>query len=656
MQEALRRYYAIIRPRSSMFLCALWNFGVVLLLMMISRLIFYALNINLFPNTTAAGLLRLCYGGLRFDLSTAIYLNLPYFLLMLLPFGFRHGEKYQLVAKIIYLIVNSLILIANCIDTIYFRFTLRRTTATVFREFENEGNMLGLALQFLVDYWYMALIWIALVVLLVLLYRRPQRATLYADMPFRLIYFGHGLVLLLLSATLMVIGARGGFRHGNRPIDMSNANAYIREPIEATIVLNTPFSVLRSAGFSSLPEVHYFATEAELAQHFNPVQQVGDSTRSMRRLNVVVLIVESFSREFISAYNRPPFSPNYRGYTPFVDSLVDNSLCFRYAYSNGRKSIDAMPSILASIPRMGEPYILSEYSSNRINSLASELRSQGYSTAFFHGAPNGSMGFDAFANIAGFEHYYGMTEYGNNAHYDGWWAIWDEEFLQYFANKLAQMPQPFCAALFTASSHHPFRVPERYRDTFPEGPQPLHRPIGYTDHALRRFFATASQQPWFDSTLFVLTADHTNQIQYPEYATMAGYYAVPIVFHRPNGELRGMRNELAQQIDIMPSVLGYLNCPKPFVAFGRNLFDGQTQPWVLNYNNGAYQFFADTLLAISDGERLTALYRYQTDVMLRENLLGQHPQQEADMLRQTQAIIQQYNNRMRSNTLTVVER
>ncbi|MBQ9470476.1 MAG: LTA synthase family protein [Bacteroidales bacterium] len=652
MLDSLRRYYADFSPRRSAYLIAAYNLLVVMLLFGLCRLIFYALNADLFARTTASGLLRLCCGGLRFDLAATIYLNMPYLLLMLLPFGFRYGRTYQQVASGMFLIFNSLGLLANCADCIYFRFTLRRTTASVFSEFGHEGNLGALLLQFLADYWYMVLIYAALVTVLVLLHRRPQRPTLYPDWPYRAVYVGHGLLLMLLSAALLVGGVRGGFRHSTRPITLSNANAYVNEPLEAAIVLNTPFAMLRTIGNSPLPELRYFASESELAQRFDPVQRVGHPERPMRRLNVVVFILESFGREYIAAYNSPPVSSGYRGYAPFMDSLMGRSLYFQHAYANGRKSIDAMPSVLAGIPMMVEPYFLTSYSANRINSLASALRGEGYATAFFHGAPNGSMGFDAFANVAGFERYYGMDEFADDSHFDGMWAIWDEEFFQYFAHELGQLPQPFCAAMFSASSHHPFRVPERYRDAFPAGTLPMHRCIGYTDHALRRFFATASRQPWFDSTLFVLTADHANQSQYAEYQTNAGVFAVPIIFHMPNGELLGRRDELAQQVDIRPSVLGLLNYSQPFVAFGRNLFDGQTQPLVLNYTNGIYQLFADSLLALSDGERLLSVFRFADDPLLEQNVRGKYPERERDMMTTMRAIMQQYNNRMRQNRLT----
>lgn len=653
MKTSIRNYYSSFSPKHSVYIAVAWNFALAMVIFTVCRLIFYAFNTGFFPSMTAHGLGRILWGGLQFDLAALIYLNLPYLLIMLLPFIFRYGNMYQNIAKGIFVFFNGLGVVANCIDTIYFRFTLRRTTATIFSEFENENNFGLLIPQFIADYWYVVLIWLALIAALILLFRKAQKPEHYSGFKYGVVYFVNGLALLLICATLIVGGVRGGFRHSTRPISLSNAGAYVNEPHETAIVLNTPFAIVRTLNKQPLPEANYFATTDELERHFDPVQQADSCGNAMKPINVVIFILESFGREYISAYNQHTTDSSYKGYTPFMDSLMQRSMYFRYAYANGHKSIDGMPSVLASIPMVVEPYFLTSYSSNRINSVASLLRAEGYSTAFFHGAPNGSMGFEAFANVAGFERYYGMTEYNNSKDFDGMWAIWDEEFFQYFAKTMDTIKQPFCTAIFSASSHHPFRVPARYESVFPKGTLPIHQCVGYTDYALRRFFETASKANWFSNTLFVFTADHTNQTCYPEYSTPTGSSAVPIIFHRPDGSLQGERDQLAQQIDIMPSVLGYLGYSKPFVAFGRNLFGNRTQPYVFNYSNGIYQLFMDDYLYMFDGTRSTGLYNYRTDPSCRHNLLDNLAEVEAAMNARIKAIIQQYSNRMRRDKLTV---
>jgi phosphoglycerol transferase MdoB-like AlkP superfamily enzyme len=281
-----------------------------------------------------------------------------------------------------------------------------------------------------------------------------------------------------------------------------------------------------------------------------------------------------------------------------------------------------MPSILSSIPMFVEPFILTPYSTNDISGIAKVLKTKGYYSAFFHGAPNGSMGFQAYAKSAGFDDYFGLNEYGNKD-LDGMWAVWDEEFLQYYAKKMGELRQPFVTSVFTASSHHPFRIPQRYEGKFPEGTQPIHKCIGYTDYALRQFFKTMSQYEWYENTLFVLTADHTNQTSHDEYFTDINSYSVPILFYHPGSDLKGLDTLPVQQIDIMPCILGYMNYDKPYFAYGQDIFSlDRKDKFVVNYNNRLYQFIQNDCFLQFDGQKIKSVYNYKSDVFLQTNLAG----------------------------------
>jgi phosphoglycerol transferase MdoB-like AlkP superfamily enzyme len=263
------------------------------------------------------------------------------------------------------------------------------------------------------------------------------------------------------------------------------------------------------------------------------------------------------------------------------------------------------------------------------------------------------MGFDAFAKSAGFKDYYGLNEYPNKKDFDGSWGVWDEEFFQFFAGKMNLFKQPFCTAIFSVSSHHPFIVPERYKGKFRQGPMPIHQCINYTDYALRRFFETASRMPWYNNTLFVITGDHTSQSVHLEYKTNIGAFKVPVIFYKPDGSLKSEIDGLAQQIDIMPSILGYLNYNHPYLAFGRNLFDPLAEPFVITYTSNTYQLVMGDYLFLYNGLTETGFYNVRTDLLLSNNIIGQNPGIEKKMEGKVKAIIQQYNNRMIGNKLTV---
>ncbi|GHT21807.1 sulfatase [Bacteroidia bacterium] len=641
----------------------LCNLGLMLVVYYLCRIAFFLINKGYFPDVTFSHLWTLLKGGLQFDISAIIYTNLLYILMQVLPFKFRLNAVYQTVAKWVFVVSNSIAVLANCLDIGYFPFTNRRTTGTFFSEFENEGNLSAVFLHAALDYWYVTLVIFALIFAVFKLYYKPaggdDAVGAGCALPLRrnVLYYSLHTLLMCGVVYFSIIGIRGGFGPTVRPITLSNANAYVNKPAETAIVLNTPFCIIRTLGTTVYKNPAYFKDEAELEAIYSPIHQP-QPTEAFKPLNVVILIIESFGKEYSGFFNTHLDNGTYKGYTPFLDSLYAEGLTFEYSYANGRKSIDAMPSVLSSIPMFIEPFIVTPYSTNEISGIADILKEKGYYSAFFHGAPNGSMGFSAYAKSAGFDAYFGLDEYGNKD-LDGTWAVWDEPFLQFYADKMGEMQQPFVSSVFTASSHHPFKIPQQYEGKFPEGTQPIHKCVGYTDYALRQFFKKMAQYEWYKNTLFVLTADHTNQTAHDEYLTDINRYAVPILFYHPSSDLKGLKTMPVQQTDIMPSILGYLNYDKPYFAFGQDIFNTrEDDKFVANYNSPRYQFTKGDYFLQFDGQTTNAVYAYKSDVLLHDNLVealkARHdkvPLQEMET--QLKAIIQQYIVRMSENKLTV---
>ena len=600
-------------------------------------------------NFTSGNMGEVLKGGLMFDTSAIMYTNSLYMVLMLFPLHVKECRGWQKMAKCVFVVVNALAICINLADSVYFKYTGRRTTATIFSEFGNEGNLGSvIGVEFL-NHWYLVLLALGLIVALAKLYAIPSSVLKIKSM-FK--YYVVQLLALLLFLPMCIGGMRGGLTKAVRPITISNANQYVDRPEDAALVLNTPFSLIRTIGKNVFVIPNYMEAN-RLDEVYSPVRQsVADSVAAKKK-NVVVMIVESFGSEYIGALN------DYEGYTPFLDSLISKSLIWEHSFGNGRKSIDGMPSVLSSIPMFVEPFFLTPASVNNVGGLARELVKDGYYSAFFHGAENGSMGFQAFSRATGFEDYFGRTEYNQDnrfqgdADFDGMWAIWDEPFLQYMALTMNEFREPFVSAVFTASSHHPYKIPEAYQEIYPEEGLVMHKCVRYTDHALKRFFETASKQPWFKNTLFVLTADHTNLSEVPEYQTSLGGFRVPIVFFDPSGEMpTGQREGIAQQIDIMPTVLGYLGYTQPYVAFGFDLFHTPAEDtWAVNYLNGIYQYVKGDYLIQFDGVTLKAVYRFKEDKLLEHNLMDKVD--VSDLVEELKAIIQSYMQRMNTNALVM---
>ena len=633
------------------------NLVLVYVVYFVCRIVFLLTNYSSFSdNLTAGHLMEMLRGGFLFDSSAIMYTNVLWIVMVLFPLHLKETPTYRKVCKWLFVVVNSFAVVMNLCDCVYFQYTSRRTTSTVFSEFSHEGNLAGIFGTELIRHWYLLLIGVVLIYGLWRLYlsHNLQRHTICWWR-----YSLATLVSILLMVPCILGGMRGGLAHSVRPITVSNANQYVNHPTEAAIVLNTPFSLIRTIGKNVFEEPKYFTDEKQMLSYYSPIHQPAPGT-VMNKKNVVVLIVESFGREYIGSLNRDLDGGKYRGYTPFVDSLLTHSLTFEYTFANGRKSIDAMPSTLSSIPMMVEPFFLTPASMNDLTGLAGMLHDKGYYSAFFHGAQNGSMGFEAFARASGYDKYFGRTEYnadpkgGGDADFDGMWAVWDEPYLQHVVRMVNGFKHPFVVSVFTASSHHPFKVPEQYAATFKdEGGQPIHKCVRYTDMALRKFFEAASKQPWYENTVFVLVADHTNQNTHPYYKTDQGLYSIPIIFYTSDGSLEtGMKQGvIAQQIDLLPTLMGILGYDKPYIAFGCDLLHTPAvQTWAFNYNNGVYQYFKGDFLLQFDGQKTKALYRFKTDPLLKQNLAGKLAIQ-SQLENELKSLIQQYMHRMTTNTL-----
>ena len=634
----------------SPLLAVLWNLLLVYLVYQIARLAYYWENADYLSYSW-----DVFRGGLLFDTSAILYTNVLYVVLMLFPLHWKENQRYHQVCKWLFVLVNSVALAINLADSVYFQYTMRRTTTTVFEEFSNEGNLGSIIGVEFLSHWYLVLLFAVVVFVLWKCYATPSLRK-------KVVWWQYDiacLLSLLLFAPFCVAGMRGGFTTAVRPITLSNANQYVERPTDAALVLNTPFSLIRSIGKNVFVVPQYFNSEKEMEAIFTPIHTIVpiDTIVPMNKKNVVILIVESFGREYIGALNKTLENSQYKGYTPCVDSLISHSTTFRYSFCNGRKSIDGMPSILSSIPMFVEPFILTPSSMNDYTGIAGILAAEGYETAFFHGAQNGSMGFQAFAQKTGFQRYYGRTEYEaakGTSDFDGTWAIWDEPFLQYYAEEMGKMKEPFMSAVFTASSHHPFVVPDKYKQLFPEEHLAIQKCIRYTDMAIGKFFETASRQPWFKNTIFVLTSDHTNMSDHAEYQTDLGGFCSPIIIYDSSHPVGEMQDKIAQQIDILPTVLGKLGYSKPYFGFGIDVLNTPKEDtWAVNYLNGVYQYVKHGHVLQFDGQKTKGFYSLQ-DSLMQHNLIHQpstisHQQQ---MEKELKAIIQQYMERMTQDRLS----
>ncbi|SFA90493.1 Phosphoglycerol transferase MdoB [Flavobacterium swingsii] len=615
----------------------------------IARLGFFLYNYKLLKVDSVSEYILLAYHGLVFDTTAILYVNGLFILLSILPFWINTSKKYQIFLFWIYFLFNAIAYATNFIDYIYYRFTYARTTIAILDIAKNETNKGSLFSRFIVDYWHVYVLFFILLFLWIYLYKKVKVENLPININ-KIKYFLYSVIGLLIIATLAIGGIRGDFKKSTRPINMIDANRYVTKPQHADIVLNTPFALIRTMKTNSFKKIN-LVSEEQINNAIQPIKQYKNNP--LTKPNIVVIITESMGREYLGSFNKNYAIPDYKSYTPFIDSLAQQSLIFTNAFANGSKSIHGMSSVIAGIPSFRDAFTSSPYPKQKIQSLVSTLQELGYDTSFFHGAANGSMGFLGFGNILGFDHYYGRTEFNNDKEFDGSWGIWDEPFMQFMKQELDKKKTPFFSTIFTVSSHEPFIPPAKYKDTFPKGTIPMHTVVGYTDFAFKKFFESARKQPWFNNTIFIITADHCNQTYYPFYNQIVNRSAVPILIYKPNSNLKGVNTDFAQQIDIYPTILDMIGYQKPFRSWGRSLVgDKKIPPFVCNFNGGQYQFMQGNYICTFDGKDIVGIYD-KTDLGLERNLIGKVKNQEIEKIEiSAKAFIQDYMRRIIDKKLT----
>jgi uncharacterized sulfatase len=496
----------------------------------------------------------------------------------------------------------------NCSDAEFFKFTARRSTDDIFEFAFLSNDIFNIAPSLVNQFWHFL---VAVLVIMLFSFGIINRILNSECSKTKL--WVRSLAIVPTALTL-VIAARGGFQ----PIPLSIIDAgNIKNPQLSAVALSTPFTIIKTIG---KPELKRFEFPTNEMVEINPIRRSGTKfTGNLKNNNVVIIIVESLSAEYVGYLNGLE-----TGFTPFIDSLCNQALVFDNAFANGHRSIEGIAAISASIPTlMYEPYTTSRYAGNKINSLAKLLKEHTYHTSFMHGGNKNSMNFESFSVQAGYNLFYDRDDYPfPDEHYDGAWGIPDHYMLNQCVEEFSQFEKPFFSTIFTLSSHNPYTIPDAFQNKFPKGSLPIHESIGYADESLRQFFHRASQTDWYQNTLFVITADHTSLSEYPKFQTRLGSLKIPIIlFHPTDSLMSGTHSQIVQQVDIMPTVLDLLGHDKPFFSFGVNAFNEHAEHIAVAFKHDQHQLYRNGSLICFDGENTNFVYNVVKDESLNSNLV-----------------------------------
>jgi len=589
--------------------------GIVLFFLEFYRILLLLTNPSSFPNFGFYDHLV----GIWFDIITVALYFLPVVVFTLLPLPKSLEKSRTKFLLILFSLTSFVVYLFNAIDVAYFAYVNKRSSYNYLIHILTNEDSTALAGDFFIEFWWLVVLFVLSMVATIVGYLKIKNVAV--DFKKVKNYF-----VLLLSVYITVIIGRGGYQL--KPVNIIDSTNY--SSIEnAPAVLNSAFTILKTYNLKGVEKKAYFS-ESELDTYFNPIQTSRPQAILNSKPNVVFVLFESFGSMYVGPNNS-------ESYSPFLDSILRQSMYFEDAIANSRTSMDAIPSVVSSIPTwMNESFILSSYSGNKIQSIPSILKKSGYSSLFFHGATNGSMRFDAYSSKAGFDNYFGRTEYNNEKHFDGNWGIWDHKFLPWTIDRMDESKKPFFSLIFTISSHHPFSIPKEFRSKVKKNKEdPICGTISYADLAFKAFWEKAKTKKWFKNTLFIFCADHVGPTNRNNRVSLNHSYRIPIAFYHPSGKLPQIpENTGFQQIDILPTLLDLMNIKTKFYAFGTSYFNPKKQPKLV--------YSQENLICFRPGK---------TPLTWNDRIQKKWNKEDQLVIRQMKAIYQRYSNDLIENQM-----
>ena len=560
----------------------------------------------------------------RFDLKTLAIWYSPLFITAFIGLFYK-ASRWSLVNRVLFVILYLSSLVYGLVAVFYYETSKTIVGVELFQMIK--GQSISILLGYAIDFWWVVVI--ALVFMWLIL-KLEKRTHLVLERKQSLVVSG---VLLVF----IVFFARGGV--ALKPLNLLDAYGNLSN-VEATTAVTPTYVLLESIGKQSITYVEFIPDDSLKAKLTEDHLKLSSPLNS--KPNICLILLESFGKEYTGLNTVGRVS-----YTPFLDSLARESRTFTNAYANGLRSMDAVAAIYAGIPSfMKSPFIGSLYTNSEIESLPVSLKDAGYHTSFFHGADELSMGFKPFLLAQGLEVYKGRQQYSDESDFDGTWGIFDEPYLQYFASELGTQSQPWCSGVFTLSSHHPYTIPPGY-EYLPKGTAAIHQSIGYTDEALKRFFATAQTTPWFKNTVFIITADHTSINETQAYSSYRGKYEIPLLIYAPSLVAPGIDSSIVQQIDLLPTIKSYAGIEQT-IAIGRPLYDSANR-LAYQYDGNVYVCSNDSFSLLWNGSSKSELYAYKKDAAHKRDIADEYPLETQRLLSDLKVFIQKYNYRLLNN-------
>lgn len=643
--------------KCNLYWATVWQLLIPLLLLWLTRFAFYCYNADVIGEISFSRLMALALSGLQFDLVALAYANALFIVMRFLPFGFVMKRWWRRVAMAVYAVANSALLIVNIGDIPFFRFNNGRLHLDAFLSLM-DWSMVVTTFSYFGRYWWAFVSIAALIALMLWLAGRARITGGQARNPWA------RAGIFVLAAGLTFIAMRGHV--AGRPIGIDTAAAEVEKPAEINVVLNTPFCIMRSANYSREMATRIWFSDEELAslrssRQTPAVPLAADSIKqAVSGKNIMLIVLESGGQIWLDSLNIVD-GDSARHLMPFLNQLACKSMALTSTYCTGARTVEGLASILGGVPTFGpQNWMATKYGALTVDAPARLLTGAGYDTQFFLGANPRAFSLGPLANAMGFSRVTGVYDVdipskGNRNN----WGFYDHIMASYVAENISGMASPFFAAWLTLDLHSPFSIPAGWNDAqYRPVDSEMERCVEYTDYSLRCFFEAAAKQPWYDNTLFVITADHGfRDFTEPKYNGAFIYGHIPFLLYTPDGTIAAVKraDRPMAQFDIPATLLWLAGYTQPYISVGTNWFDDTKPHYGLQMRNDVWCITSSRYLVRLPyaADRIDAVFDITVDQQML-NPLTDYDHAEVDaMLTWFRAFQQDYTTRANGGKLTM---
>jgi len=505
--------------------------------------------------------------GMRLDFIISSFLSLPIlFTVFFAPLNYRK-KIYQFILNIFSLLVFLFLIIFCSIDLEWFK-EFNHHLNLMFLYYSNEGKEGWLLVWEEYNLLIYLIIWSFSIYLIFRLFQCYKFFVKHKKNGFLVNFLN-----FLFSLILTFIFIRGGTQE--RPLDWGYAH-YSEDNMLNELAQNPLFffgrsyiemqseviydSFLKNKNYNELQKVYSNIVKEHSIQNIKIETDIKDSP------NVVILIMESFISENCNFLN-PNLQENI---TPFLSKLEKKSISFKKCFSNGRRSAHGLSSILTTYPALPGMPLISQVESSNKNSILHKpmniLSKLGYRRIFVYGGDGNFDNLRGFAKTNGFNDFIDWNHNRFRKYQERtMWGLYDHYVLDEIVSIIDNVnDEPFLLTFFSTTNHDPFKIPSEYDKYFDhlnivnnKKYNKAKKTMAYNDLVLEQFFDKIKHKPWYDNTIFVITADHglTVSRNIPAHP-LNGH--IPFIIHSSLIKTPIEIDKIVSQIDIIPTLYDLL--------------------------------------------------------------------------------------------------